>query len=86
MDGPYRIDVTQNGEELLLKGVCFRNEPQVQLACACTYRELQRESLMAFNRLEKMFFPNSAFHNKCICMIFGMIRNGTKKSFKCKET
>ena len=86
MDEPYRIDVTQNGGELLLKGVCFRKEPQVQLACTCTYRELLREGLMAFNRLEKMIFPKSTFHNKRICMIFGMIRNGSKKSFKCKET
>ena len=64
MDGPYRIDVTQNGEELLLQGVCFRKEPQVQFACVCAYRELLREILKAFNSLEKMIFQNGAFTNK----------------------
>lgn len=64
MDGPFRIDVIQNGGELLLQGINFRKQPRIEFEASCSYEELLKELVKAFNHLEKIVFMNDAFAKK----------------------
>ena len=64
MDGPFRIDVIQNGEKLLLQGINFGKQPQLEFKVSCSYEELLQELAKAFQHLEKIVFLNDAIAKK----------------------
>ena len=54
MDGPFRIAVKQNGQDLFMEGINGRADNRAEFTFRCTASELFLELLRAFNKLERM--------------------------------
>jgi len=66
MDGPFRIAVKQNGEDLFMEGINGRADNRVEFTFHCTASELFRELLRAFNKLERIILTNENFQKQGI--------------------
>jgi len=58
MDGPYWIDVTQNGNNLLLKGINERKDKKIEFISSCTVASVLHELLRAINKSERIVLDN----------------------------
>ncbi len=58
MDGPYWIDVTQDGEELLLKGINEKEDKKTEFVSSCNLSAFLHELLRALNNIERIVLDN----------------------------
>ena len=58
MDGPYWLEVQQEGEELILRGIEDRKEKEVQFTVSCTMQELRRKLKRTLYKLESIIQTN----------------------------
>ena len=59
MDGPYRIEVRQCREELILEGINSRATDRVEYTARTTFQTLLNELLDAFRVLNKILIDNN---------------------------
>lgn len=58
MDGPFRIEVTQENNKLLLEGINARGDEQTVFSFSCPVQDFLCELLRALNKIKKIVADN----------------------------
>lgn len=63
MEGPYWLEVQQEGEELILSGIEDRKDKEVKFTVSCTVQELRKKLKRTLYKLERIIQTNKKCYN-----------------------
>ena len=58
MEGPYWLEVQQEGEELILSGIEERKDKEVKFTVSCTVQEMRKKLKRTLYKLERIIQTN----------------------------
>ena len=61
MDGPYRLDVFRNGENLKIDCVCFRNVNKTEHSFECSLRDFEEAFCGALEKFCRILYLNDIY-------------------------